>query len=149
VQAFETEAFDYVLKPIDDVRFVRTLERIEARVSERDATAPTRLMVRDRGKIVALEPATIDWVQSDGDYVRIHAGVASYLHHTTLTSLAADLPADKFLRVHRSAIVNVDRIHALEPLANGDASIRLTTGARVRLSRTYRDALSRKLRAKL
>lgn len=149
VKAFESEAFDYILKPIDDARFARTLERVEARLAEREAAAPDRLIVRDRGKTVALEPATIDWVASDGDYVRIHAGVASYLHHATLTSLAADLPAEKFVRVHRTAIVNVDRIRDLEPLTNGDFSIRLTTGARLRLSRTYREVLSRRLGADL
>jgi two-component system LytT family response regulator len=147
VKAFESEAYDYILKPIDDARFARTLERIEARLAERGTAAPNRVIVRDRGKTVAIEPTTIDWVASDGDYVRIHAGVTSYLHHATLTSIAADLPAEKFVRVHRTAIVNVDRIRDLEPLTNGDFSIRLTTGARLRLSRTYREALSRRLRA--
>jgi two-component system, LytTR family, response regulator len=149
VKAFESEAFDYILKPIDDARFARTLDRVEARLAERGAAAPDRLVVRDRGKTVALEPATIDWVASDGDYVCIHAGVTSYLHHATLSSIAADLPAEKFVRVHRTAIVNVERIRDLEPLTNGDFSIRLTTGARLRLSRTYRDALSRRLRTEL
>jgi two-component system LytT family response regulator len=149
VRAFDAEAFDYVLKPIDDVRFARTIARVEARHAEREEGIVDRFIVRDRGRVVALEPQSIDWVAGDGDYVRIHAGVASYLHHATLKSIADALPADTFMRVHRSAIVNVARIKELEPLSNGDFSIRLTTGARLRLSRTFREALSRRLGARL
>jgi two-component system LytT family response regulator len=148
VRAFDAEAFDYVLKPIDDTRFARTLHRVEARHAERETGRVDRLIVRDRGRVVALEPASIDWVAGDGDYVRVHAGPSSYLHHSTLKSIADALPAN-FLRVHRSAIVNVERIRDLEPLSNGDYSVRLTSGARLRLSRTYRDALARRLGAKI
>jgi len=150
LQAFDCEAFDYVLKPIDDARFDRTLDRIVERLSQRGGTPSVeRLIVRDRGRAVALEPSSIDWVRSDGDYVRIHAGVSTYLHHATLTSIAATLPAHQFARVHRTAIVNLERIQELEPLTNGDYSIRLTTGARLKLSRTYRSAVAVRLGATL
>jgi two-component system LytT family response regulator len=149
VKAFESEAFDYVLKPIDDARFARTLERVAERCAQRSARVPQRLIVRDRGRTIPLEAGAIDWVKGDGDYVRIYSGAASLLHHASLTAVAAQLPAAQFMRVHRSAIVNVSRISELEPLTNGDYSIRLASGARLRLSRTHRDALARRLGRKL
>lgn len=135
--AFGAEAFDYLLKPIDDARFDRTAERIIGRLAPDDATVE-RLVIRDQGLTIALDPTTVDWVKSDGDYVRIVAGRESYLHHATLSSLEARLPPQRFMRIHRTTIVNIARIRSLEPLTNGDALVRLSTGAKLRLSRTYR-----------
>lgn len=149
LRAFEAEAFDYVLKPIDDSRFDRTMQRILTRVAETAPRRVDRLVIRDRGRAVALEPSTIDWVKSDGDYVRIYAGRNHYLHDATLTALAEELPADRFVRIHRSTIVNVERIHALEPVTNGDYVVLLTTGARLKLSRTHRDTLAKQLGSRL
>lgn len=149
LQAFDAEAFDYVLKPIDDARFARTVERITAHVAQRITHRAERLMIRDRGRAVALEPASIDWIKSDGDYVRIYAGRSNYLHDSTLTALAEQLPADRFVRIHRSTIVNVDRIHTLEPVTNGDYVVLLTTGARLKLSRTHRESVGRQLGSRL
>lgn len=149
LQAFDAEAFDYVLKPIDDARFERTIKRIVAQASERITSRVDRLMIRDRGRAVALEPSAIDWVKSDGDYVRIYAGRSNYLHDTTLTALAEQLPSDRFVRIHRSTIVNVERIHALEPVTNGDYVVLLTTGARLKMSRTHRENVGRQLGSRL
>jgi two-component system, LytTR family, response regulator len=149
LRAFDAEAFDYVLKPIDDVRFERTMQRIIARVAERAPRRVERLIIRDRGRAVALEPSAIDWVKSDGDYVRIYAGRSNYLHDATLTALAEQLPADRFVRIHRSTIVNVERIHALEPVTNGDYVVLLTTGARLKLSRTHRELLGKQMGSRL
>lgn len=149
LQAFEAEAFDYVLKPIDDARFGRTIQRIIAHIGQRITRRVDRLIIRDRGRAVALEPSAIDWVKSDGDYVRIYAGHSNYLHDTTLTALAEQLPQDRFVRIHRSTIVNVERIHALEPVTNGDYVVLLTTGARLKLSRTHRESLGRQLGSRL
>jgi two-component system LytT family response regulator len=149
VKAFEAEAFDYVLKPIDDARFARMLERVAERCAQRPGSSVGPLVVRDRGRMIALEPGAVDWVKGDGDYVRIYSGATSLLHHSSLTAIAAALPSDQFMRVHRSAIVNISRIRELEPLTNGDYSIRLVSGARLRLSRTHRDALARRLGRKL
>jgi two-component system LytT family response regulator len=145
LQAFDAEAFDYVLKPIDDARFERTIKRIVAHVAERITSRVDRVMIRDRGRAVALEPSAIDWVKSDGDYVRIYAGRSNYLHDTTLTALAEQLPSDRFVRIHRSTIVNVERIHAFEPVTNGDYVVLLTTGARLKMSRTHRESVGRQL----
>jgi two-component system LytT family response regulator len=149
LRAFDAEAFDYVLKPIDDARFARMMERIIARCAERVPQRVDRVMIRDRGRAVALEPSAIDWVKSDGDYVRIYAGRSNYLHDATLTALAEQLPSDRFVRIHRSTIVNVERIHSLEPVTNGDYVVLLTTGARLRLSRTHRETLGRQLGSRL
>jgi two-component system LytT family response regulator len=149
LQAFDAEAFDYVLKPIDDARFERTIRRIIAQVAERITSRVDRLIIRDRGRAVALEPSAIDWVKSDGDYVRIYAGRSNYLHDATLTALAEQLPSDRFVRIHRSTIVNVERIHTLEPVTNGDYVVLLTTGARLKLSRTHRENLGRQLGSRL
>lgn len=138
--AFGVEAFDYLLKPIDDARFNRTVERIIGRVGH-GSGAVERIVIRDHGLTIALDPRNVDWVKSDGDYVRIVAGRESYLHHATLSSLAERLPAPRFMRIHRTTIVNVERIRSIEPLTNGDALIRLSTGAKLRLSRTYRAQL--------
>lgn len=145
LRAFDVAAFDYVLKPIDDDRFAQTLCRARTRLARQDGEPEGRIVIRDRGQLVLLSAATIDWVQSDGDYVRIHAGARNYLHHSTLTALAAELPDDLFIRIHRSAVVNVRRIELLQPLTNGDYDVLLTTGARLRLSRTHREALGRTL----
>jgi two-component system, LytTR family, response regulator len=149
LRAFDAEAFDYVLKPIDDTRFERTMQRLIARCAERAPQRIDRVIIRDRGRAVALEPSAIDWVRSDGDYVRIYAGRSNYLHDATLTALAEQLPPDRFVRIHRSTIVNVERIHALEPVTNGDYVVLLTTGARLRLSRTHRESLGRQLGSRL
>ncbi|MGQ0643048.1 MAG: LytR/AlgR family response regulator transcription factor [Gemmatimonadaceae bacterium] len=149
LRAFDAEAFAYVLKPIDDTRFARTMQRVITRCAERAPQRVDRVIIRDRGRAVALEPSAIDWVKSDGDYVRIYAGRGSYLHDATLTALAEQLPPDRFVRIHRSTIVNVERIHALEPVTNGDYVVLLTTGARLRLSRTHRESLGRQLGSRL
>ena len=149
LEAFEVQALDYLLKPIDDVRLAQTMDRVRARLAERAAGAIERILIRDRGRVVALEPSAIDWIQSDGDYVRIYAGRQSYLHHATMTAFAAQLPPRLFVRIHRAAVVNVERVSALTPLTNGDYSIQLTTGARLKLSRTRREQLAERLGGRL
>jgi two-component system LytT family response regulator len=145
LEAFDVQAFDYLLKPIDDERFTRTVERARARLAERVAAKIERVVIRDRGRIVALEPAAIDWIQSDGDYVRIFSGRHTYLHHATMAAFAALLPAHLFVRIHRAAVVNVERISELVPLTNGDCTVLLTTGARLKLTRTRREQLAERL----
>jgi two-component system, LytTR family, response regulator len=149
LDAFDVQALDYLLKPIDDERLARTMERVRSRLAERTVGAVERILIRDRGRVVALEPSSIDWIQSDGDYVRIYAGRNSYLHHATMTAFAAQLPPRLFVRIHRAAVVNVERVSALTPLTNGDYSILLTTGARLKLSRTRREQLAERLGARL
>ena len=145
LDAFGVQALDYVLKPVDDTRLARAVERARARLAERRAGAVDRIMIRDRGRVVALEPSSIDWVQSDGDYVRIYAGRNTYLHHSTISAFTDQLPERQFVRIHRAAVVNVARIAELQPLTNGDYSVLLTTGARLKLTRTRREQLAERL----
>lgn len=145
LQAFAVEALDYLLKPIDDAQLARATDRARARLAARASSAIERILVRDRGRVVALEPSSIDWIQSDGDYVRIFAGRFTYLHLATISAFAAQLPPHQFVRIHRAAVVNVERISELTPLTNGDYSVLLTTGARLKLTRTRREQLAGKL----
>ncbi len=145
LDAFGVQALDYVLKPVDDERLARAVERARSRLAERKAASIERIVIRDRGRVVALESSTIDWVQSDGDYVRIFAGRQTYLHHSTMSAFAAHLPERQFVRIHRAAVVNVARIAELQPLTNGDYTVLLITGARLKLTRTRREQLAERL----
>jgi len=85
----------------------------------------------------------IDWVEAEGDYVRLHAGTASHLVRETMAEAEQRLPARRFLRIHRSTIVNVDRIRDVTSLENGDWTVRLLNGEKLRLSRTRHEAIER------
>jgi len=166
VKAFEVRALDYVLKPIDDERFTETLGRaLEALAKKRDgevgrrvaslvsemlsrgdarrAPPADRYVVRSGGKLTPVRHAEIDWVEAEGDYIRLHAGPKSWLTRETMASAEENLGSRQFLRIHRSAIVNLDRIQELRSLENGDYSVLLRDGTELRLSRTYRDAVDR------
>jgi len=168
VRAFEAHALDYLLKPIEDERFGETLARVEkalaARrdgdigrriravmgdVEGRDGAArrvPERYVVRADGKLVFLRHPEIDWVEAEGDYVRIHAGPKSWLVRETMKSVEADLGTRRFLRIHRSTIVNVEKILELRSFENGDYAVTLRDGTELRLSRTFREAVDRLVR---
>lgn len=166
VRAFEVHALDYLLKPIDDERFDETVRRALETISrnrdgevgrkvaavvaemltkggERRAPPPDRYVVRTGGKMTFVRHAEIDWVEAEGDYVRLHAGANSWLVRETMARAEKNLGSRKFLRIHRSSIVNVDRIQELCSLENGDYSVHLRDGRELRLSRTYRDAVER------
>ena len=145
LQAFAVQALDYLLKPIDDAQLARAVDRARIRLASRTPDQITRIVIRDRGRVVALEPSAIDWIQSDGDYVRIYAGRRTYLHLATISAFAAQLPQRQFVRIHRAAVVNVERISELIPLTNGDYAVLLSTGARLKLTRTRREQLAERL----
>jgi two-component system LytT family response regulator len=164
LRAFQVQALDYLLKPIDDVQFEASLARaLQAIARDRDARlgqsvaavvaragapapAPAReerLAVKTNGRIVFVRHADIQWVGAERDYVRVHAGEKSWLARQTMTALARELGPRRFLRIHRSTIVNIDRIQELRPLDNGDYTVLLRDGMELRLSRNYGDALVR------
>ena len=99
--------------------------------------------VRSRGKVTFVRLADLDWVEAEGDYLKLHAGAKSWLVRETMASAEKRLPSRKFLRIHRSTIVNVDRIRELSSFDNGDWAVRLQDGTELRLSRTYRGAVER------
>ena len=159
LKAFEVHAIDYLLKPFDHERFQRTLTHVRQQMAQvqnaaakdrlaavlQDLTPgskkPERLVFKEDGRIVFIRPETIDWVEADGNYVRLHAGGRSHYIRETLASLETQLAPDKFMRISRSIIVSLDRIKELQPLFYGDFAVILQDGSRLSMSRTYRDRL--------
>ncbi len=165
LEAFEARALDYLLKPFDDVRFAETMERVRERLRERRQgglardlasllreggplpTARVRhLTARGQGRVRLVPVADVVVFQASGDYVEAHCDDGRvHLLDDTLRALEASLDPRKFVRVHRSHIVAVDRIVELEPSAHGDWTLRLADGRELRLSRTRRAALEQAL----
>jgi two-component system LytT family response regulator len=161
VRAFEVEALDYLLKPFDGARFARTMSRARERLSGGNDTLQEklrafleqvklrggrdRIMIKSSGRITFLRAGEIEWVEAADNYVRIHAGKETHLIRETMSNLEEELDRRKFVRVHRSAIVNVDAIVEIRSLFHGDHSIVLRTGAEIPLGRTFRERLEHTL----
>jgi two-component system, LytTR family, response regulator len=165
VQAFEVNALDYLLKPINKARLVESLARARAATnSERDETAltrlakasaelrqclaplaslplPDRLSVKTRDGLAIVLVEDIDWVEADRDYVSLHVGKKTFLLHETITWAEARLARAGFLRIHRSILVNGRRVRELRPLSKGEYTVVLVDGTVLKLSRNYRDSL--------
>ncbi len=144
VEAFRVRALDYLVKPIDDQRFAEALGRaVEAADAAAAAPVPERpFRVPSRGRVALVPPNEVDWIEAQGDYACLHAGPRDFLVRETMASLERRLDT-RFLRIHRSAIVNVDRVRELRSRENGDYLVFLEGGAEVRLSRTRREAVRR------
>ena len=148
VEAFRVRAVDYLVKPVDDERFAEALERaVEAAGRAAGGPTPAALPapafpVRTRGGVRRVPHAEVDWIESQGDYACLHAGPRDFLVRETMASLERRLE-DRFLRIHRSAIVNVERVRELRSCENGDFRVLLEGGAELRLSRTHREAVAR------
>jgi len=160
LRAFDADALDYLLKPIDQDRFDRTMTRVRAHWHGREsAAAPAdqgrarkqpgewlaRVSVKVGEHIRVLATSQIDWIEANGNYVYIHADAAAYLHRETLRQLQDTLDPARFLRVHRAVIVNVDRVREVHPLFNGNAELVLHDGTRIGLSRRFREHARRAL----
>ena len=161
LKAFEVHAVDYLLKPFDKDRFITALSRAIDQVKRQQAgelnqrlTAflsdvrpepkpkqMDRIAVKSSGRVVFVKVDDIDWVEAADNYVSLHVGADSHLHRETMSSLEGQLPSDKFMRISRSTIVNVDRIKELQPLFHGEYTVILRTGAKLTLSRSYREKL--------
>ena len=150
--AFDASAIDYLLKPFDAARLARALRRVRAFGSEAAGaagiTAPRdedgrRLTARGRDVIIFLEPDEVDWIESWGNYVRLHARGRRYLMRETTGAVEARLDATLFLRISRSVIVNAARVRRLVPRRNGQTDVVLEGGATLRASRRHRAALQR------
>ncbi|HVF89838.1 MAG TPA: LytTR family DNA-binding domain-containing protein [Blastocatellia bacterium] len=160
VKAFEVYALDYLLKPFDRERFTRAIERGKQHVlKERNSSLNDRvlavlneiknkpeylerLVIRTNGHIFFIKTEEIDWLEAEGNYVRLHSGKESYLLRDAISSLENQLDPKKFLRIHRSAIVNINRIQELQPWFHGEYRIILQDGVQLTLSRSYRDKLN-------
>jgi two-component system LytT family response regulator len=148
LRAFDAGALDYLLKPFDDARFGRALNRAKERLVRYLPSRPRaaeRLVVRSQGRVLFLSPADIDWVEAAGYYACLHVGSDTHVLRRSLSELEHDLGDDKFIRIHRSIIVNLDRVRGLELQPGGDYELVLRSNVRLRLSRRYRKRLQDRL----
>lgn len=163
IRAFEANALDYLLKPFSDERFEAAMARVKTRLDERSLrefgqrmmrlanAAPAgerrwdRLVIKSAGTTRFLRVADIDWIEAAGVYVNLHVAGKELLYRTALNELADRLDPKRFIRVHRSAIVNIESILQLEPLSHGEFDVVLKNGSRTRVSRTYRTLLEQRL----
>ena len=153
VRAFDLNAVDYLLKPYDKDRFNRCLARVRERLKDSQATATAiatarsqtvnaqRLLVPDAGKLELIDSARIDWLEAADNYVHVHTSTRSYLLRRPLQDLLAQLGSVAFVRIHKSAAVNLSAVTALAPLFKGDYEVQLRSGRKIRLSRRYKDEL--------
>jgi two-component system LytT family response regulator len=162
IRAFDVHAVDYLLKPFDAERFSTALQRARERMAEGNADRleallaalrpsnayPERLLLKHAGKVVVVLINDIDWVEAADNYVKIHASTGHFMAREPLKQFEAKLDPAHFARAHRSAIVNLSRVKSLDPLTAGENIITLTTGARLTLSRGYRDHFKSRLESR-
>lgn len=159
LRAFEVHALDYLLKPFDRERVRKALERAKAQLKHQESNVLDerlqallkdlrtqtrylkRLTVKTAGRTLFLLTDEIDWIESAGNYLKLHAGRESHLIRERMNQLETRLDPAKFVRIHRSTLVNIDRIKEMQPLFNGDQLITLRDGKQLTMSRTYRDKL--------
>jgi two-component system LytT family response regulator len=159
LRAFDVQAIDYLLKPFTRERFRMALARARERLRSRanhDRVArlidhlaasqhyPARIAVRSGDRFVVVDWSDVDWIEAADNYVTLHVGAREYLVRDTLGSIERQLDPDRFARIHRSAIVQIDRIVELRPASHGDAELVLRGGRRLTLTRTWRDAVQRR-----
>ncbi len=160
VRAFEHQAVDYLLKPFDEERFRKAVARARLHLTDTSRQAewvshllleinqasqfhsyPQRLVIRSKGQVAFLRIDEIDWIEASHNYLRVHVGRETHLLRETIKELEARLQPNKFLRIHRSIIVNVDRILRLEACGHGEYLVVLKDGKKLSLSRGFRDRL--------
>src|SRR5262249_36594003 len=170
LKAFEVSALDYLLKPFDDARFDRALAQARRQIEQQDASelgrkllalmgarevkadAPpprylTRLMVKTAGRVIFIRAEEIDWIEACDNYLRLHAGGKAHLLRQTMNELEATLNPEQFARIHRSTIVNLDRVKELRAHFNGEHLVILQDGKELKLSRGRKEWLERLLGA--
>ena len=143
IRAFEAEALDYLLKPFDDERFMRTLERAKRHIARPRTVphAPTTLVIKSAGNVVFLPLADVDWIESADYYSRLHVGAKTHLVRRSMTDLERELDPSLFRRIHRSAIVRLDRVARLETSEAGEYELVLRDGTRLPVRRRHRRAV--------
>lgn len=157
LKAFEVAALDYLLKPFDRRRLSQALERLRGDLHKRRQPETQqgvlelldhlrrrhryarRVMVRSKGRVRFLKTEDIDWIEAAGNYAELHVGSRSHLVRETLSNLEERLDPDQFVRVHRSAMVNLDRVREIHPYSKNDFTVVLSSGHKVRMSRRYRE----------
>ncbi|HXR99117.1 MAG TPA: LytTR family DNA-binding domain-containing protein [Pyrinomonadaceae bacterium] len=163
LKAFEVNALDYLLKPFDRRRFQKTLERAKAMIRglkngnfnnqllsllddlRREQNIPDRFIIKSGGRVVFLRVEEIDWMSTVGNYVRLQVGRDSHLMRETMTGMESKLDPVSFMRIHRSTIVNLDRVKEVQPWAKGEYVVIMRDGTRLIMSRRYRERLNERL----
>lgn len=157
LQAFDVHALDYLLKPFNSERIHRAVERAREQIEHRNRgdlderlasliadikikkEYLERLVVKSVGRVFFLKTDEIDWIEAAGNYVKLHTGRESHMIRETMNGIEAKLDPDKFLRIHRSTVVNIDRIKEMHPMFSGDYAVILRDGTELALSRNYRE----------
>ena len=173
IRAFEANAVNYLMKPVDEDKLADTLDRVRTRLTEkRSAEEATKLQavlaevapdaienmpaddenagryerminIKDRGQIFSVDVETIEHIEAAGDYMCIYTGDNSLILRETMKDLERRLDPRVFQRVHRSTIVNLDQVRQVRPHTNGECFLVLDSGAEVKVSRSYRDVVAR------
>src|SRR5579863_9608241 len=151
LRAFEAGALDYLLKPFDDARFARALSRAKEKLAHYPPPKPRaaeQLVVRNQGRVLFLKATDIDWIEAAGYYACLHVGADTHVLRRPLAELEQDLGEERFVRIHRSTIVNLERIRGLELQIGGEYEVVLGSKVRLRLSRRYRKRLQERMGAR-
>jgi len=160
IRAFEFHALDYLLKPFDAGRFSQAVNFAKERLADREQTAQEnlqitellktadakpryleRLLIKQNGRVVFLKTSEIDLIKSDDKYVQIYAGGKAHLVRQTLSAMRSQLDPQIFVQIHRSAIVNTEKIKELQPMFGGEYAVVMESGASIAVSRNYKDDL--------
>jgi two-component system, LytTR family, response regulator len=172
LQAFEVHALDYLLKPVNEERFDAALARVreamshatdsaiaqrvrqvaadlQVAASPSKGAAADRLPIKINGRIMAIRVADIDWIEADGDYVSVHVGGKIWLVRETIAAMELRLALSGFVRIHRSTLVNAERVKELQPQDKGEYTVVLNDGTELKLTRHYRTSVERLVGAKL
>jgi two-component system LytT family response regulator len=163
LKAFDVHAIDYLLKPFDKERFLSGLARARQQIERRssgelerrllelmqDLKPPSaridRFVIKSGGRVFFVRAEEIDWIEAAGNYVKLHVGNDAHLFRETMNALEARLNPDTFYRIHRSHIVNIERVRELQPWFNGEYVVFLKDGTRLTLSRGYREKLQERI----
>ncbi len=166
VRAFEARALDYLLKPFNKARFAEALNRFHERRAglngidrkeelkaalqeiQRESRNSERIVVKSGSRIIFLRKGLIEWVEAQGDYVKLHLGKESHMLRETMAGVSERLDASRFVRIHRSTIVNLDCVREIRPLWGGDSTVLMRDGTQLTMSRTYRSNLQATFRSK-
>ena len=173
IRAFEANAVNYLMKPVDEDKLADTLDRVRTRLAEKRSADEARKLqdvlaeiapdaienmpvedenagryerminIKDRGQIFRVDVETIEHIEAAGDYMCIYTGDNSLILRETMKDLERRLDPRVFQRVHRSTIVNLDQVHQVKPHTNGECFLVLGSGAEVKVSRSYRDVVTR------
>lgn len=172
LRAFEVHALDYLLKPVNEERFDAALARVreamahasdnaivqrvrqvaaglQGAASRSTMSAADRLPIKSNGRIIVIRSADIDWIEAEGDYVSVHVGGKTWLTRETIAAVELRLALSGFVRIHRSTLVNVERVKELRPRDKGEYTVVLDDGTELKLTRNYRASVERLVGATL